>query len=365
MLTELKKLAQSGDPSQQAKAQLPLSGHVFEVKDKGASMSPFILDDAAFRIQLAKPSKTLPMAYAKVAAAFLAHRPPQDAEAHLQGLLAQLGDLHERPNVSRIDLFVDFVSSVDMESWGRQAWVTRANSVNAYSVAGAFSGWSIGVGGSMGCRLYNKSLEHAQNGKDYLLPLWAEAGRKEGETVWRLEFEFKRESLTLKGLSKLEQVLANLNGLWSYATTEWLKLTEPNPADSTRSRWPVHPLWSHLASVDWETQGGPLANSYPDTRAPSDERLFSTGLSTLVSYMAREHIDDLYQGNEQFITDLYRFHDAKSARLGMSFDEYITGKLASKRRLFNTDLNDPGLIERLEAERVRKATQQYRKDSGG
>ena len=34
----------------------------------------------------------------------------------------------------------------------------------------------------------------------------------------------------------------NLNGLWSYATTDWLRLTIPTPEDEPRSRWPVHPL---------------------------------------------------------------------------------------------------------------------------
>ena len=53
--------------------------------------------------------------------------------------------------------------------------------------------------------------------------------------VWRLEFELKREVLTQKGLSKLYQVLDHLDGLWSYATTEWLRLTLPSEDDKTRS----------------------------------------------------------------------------------------------------------------------------------
>ncbi len=60
---------------------------------------------------------------------------------------------------------------------------------------------------------------------------------------WRLEFEIKREVLTQKGLAKLSEVMYHLNGLWDYATTEWLRLTLPNADDKTRSRWPIHPLW--------------------------------------------------------------------------------------------------------------------------
>lgn len=68
--------------------------------------------------------------------------------------------------------------------------------------------------------------------------------------------------LTQKGLSKLTDVLANMNGLWSYATTEWLKLTIPNPEDKTRSRWAIHPLWSALSSLDWEASGGALKQRF-------------------------------------------------------------------------------------------------------
>ena len=77
--------------------------------------------------------------------------------------------------------------------------------------------------------------------------------------MWRLEFEFRREVLAQLQLDALPSVLEHLNGLWSYATTEWLKLCIPSEADKTRSRWPIHPLWMALASIDWETPGGPLS----------------------------------------------------------------------------------------------------------
>ena len=62
-LKELKQLAQSNEPGEVAKAQLPLAGHIFEVKEKGASLFPYILEDGAFRIQLSRPGHKAPMAY--------------------------------------------------------------------------------------------------------------------------------------------------------------------------------------------------------------------------------------------------------------------------------------------------------------
>lgn len=99
------------------------------------------------------------------------------------------------------------------------------------------------MGGVIGARLYDKLYELVTSHKGYLIPLWRDAGRLEGEPVWRLEFEFKRDFLSQKDLIPLKDTLANLNGLWSYATTEWLKLTIPNENDDTRARWPIHPMW--------------------------------------------------------------------------------------------------------------------------
>ena len=61
-LKVLKTLAQSQEPGLPAQAQYLVGAHIFEVKDKGAQIFPYVLEDGAFRIQLAKPSKTVPMA---------------------------------------------------------------------------------------------------------------------------------------------------------------------------------------------------------------------------------------------------------------------------------------------------------------
>ena len=105
-LKALKLLAQSTDPNEVAKAQLPLGKHVFEVKEKGASLFPYIIEDGAFRIQLSRPGHKAPMAYVKVSAALLAHVGPVEAEKRLYELLSQLGEIKESclHMASRMDL---------------------------------------------------------------------------------------------------------------------------------------------------------------------------------------------------------------------------------------------------------------------
>ena len=365
-LKELKQFAQSNDPAEVAKAQLPLAGHIFEVKEKGASLFPYILEDGAFRIQLSRPGHKAPMAYVKVSAKFLAHVGPVEAERQLYALLSELGDLKESANVSRIDLYVDFQSGFDMESWDRHAWVTRASSINSYAVSGQFSGWSVGLGGNISARLYNKLLEIVVSGKEWIIPLWQKAGWDASALVWRLEFEIKREVLTQKSLAKLAEVMNHLNGLWDYATTEWLRLTLPNADDKTRSRWPIHPLWLFVSAVDWESKGGPLAKRFSPSRSPNDDKLFQIGYSAILSYMAKHGFpaSELYEGCEDFLASAYAYHEQKALDLGLPFEDFITEKLALKHRQYNTAVNDPEQEAKRQAKALEDEAKAYRKASG-
>ena len=210
--------------------------------------------------------------------------------------------LTDSAHVSRLDLCADFVSNENMESWSREAWVTRGKNIAAYSLNEQFTGWTVGLGGVMAFRMYNKLLEVVESGRDDMFPLWQEAGWKQGESIWRVEFQFRREVMQQHGLINLDSVLGSLNGLWCYASTEWLRLTLPNPDDKTRSRWPIHPLWGYVSSVDWETNGGPLARSFKATRLPEDKRIFALGASSIASYMAKNGITDYQDGIEGYLT---------------------------------------------------------------
>jgi hypothetical protein len=197
---------------------------------------------------------------------------------------------------------------------------------------------------------------------NYLHDLWKATGWNGEDKVWRFEFQLKREVLTQKGLGKLTEVLDNLNGLWSYATTEWLRLTLPNEVDQTRSRWPIHPLWGYLSSVDWDTDGGPLSSRFNKARVPGDDWLCKNGFSTLISFMAREGIKDFEAGIQALRDTLYGYHERKSFYLGLSFDDYIHEKVAIKGRQFNSILNK---TEADEQARLNQLAREYRKQSEG
>ena len=340
-LSKLKLLARSDNQVQQAKAQYKIGDHLFEVKDKGTSMFAYILEDNAFRIQLSRPNKSVPMAYVKVSSEYLTYKTPADAEKSINNILTELGVLQSAANVSRIDLYVDFVSHQNMKAWTREAWVTRAGSVSAYAVNKQFTGWAIGMGGVIAARLYNKLFEITTSNKGYLIPLWQAAGRLEGEPVWRIEFEFKRDFLSQKDLIPLTDALANLNGLWSYATTEWLKLTIPNTNDDTRARWPIHPMWQQLATLDWETNDSPLKSRFDNQRIPNQEAVLDRAYSAFTTYMACNASDDPDTAIQQFYDALALHISDKANKFGLPVDEMIMSKVNYKARIFNTLNTNP------------------------
>ena len=109
-------------------------------------------------------------------------------------VLRRFGETDRRNVVSRIDLAADFSSPCVMDSWHRSAWVTRAVEIHSYAKDQQFTGWTVGMGGIIGARLYDKTREIAHSGKDWATELWRPAGWEPGQGVWRLEFEFKRDT---------------------------------------------------------------------------------------------------------------------------------------------------------------------------
>jgi len=358
-LIELKRLARSENPTEQAKAQYRIGDHLFEVKDKGSSMFAYVLEDNAFRISLSRPKKAVPMAYVKISSEYLTYKTPEQVEAHLKDVLSHLGAVQSVANVSRIDLYLDFATHQAMDEWGNDAWVTHAGAINTYSIDRHFTGWAVGLGSVIAMRLYDKVTEIIKSQKNYLIPLWQQAGHQVGVPVWRLEFQFKRDFLKQKEIQQFDLCLANLGGLWSYATTEWLKLTVPNEADQTRSRWPIHPLWAVLASVDWESNESPLKSRFKNDRAPSEEASLDRGFSGLTTWMAIHGLDDHVEALHRYTSALSRHIYAIADRMGVPVDEFIVGKVAFKARQFNTMNNN--LIE----EDLDYLAEAYRRASDG
>lgn len=361
-LDRLKELAQAETDAERALAQLPIGSHVFEVKAKGNQRFPYVLQDGCFHISVGR-SKSLPLAYVQISSDYLAHAGIPAAVDALGFVVRSLGKIKEgveEPNVSRADLFVDFSSSLAMNSWDHEAWVTRAHEIVPYYNRRQFTGWMIGRNGAIQSALYNKLLEiFRKNHKAYLLELWREAGWNGDCQVWRQEFRFHREGLKELGILTPSQLLGSLGGLWRYAMQNWLRLTIPNPEDENQTRWPTHPLWAGLAQVPWETEG-PALKRFRNARLPGKERLFRAGIGYLSSFMAREGIEDFGEGLGEYLTQSRRYFDGEGRRRSKGFEGQLKEKLAVKARQYNTRRNvgydrELSRLAKAQAEAYRKA----------
>jgi len=167
------------------------------------------------------------------------------------------------------------------------------------------------------------------------------------------------------GLGDFHSVMANLNGLWSYALTDWLKLTIPNPSDHTRSRWPVHPLWVALASIDWETTGGPLLREYPQNDAPRFERIWALCFRAAVSFMAKTGCNELHTALNEVSEQTIGHIDKIAYILGVDFDKYVREKVELKRREYGTAHNGKPEVEPKSQADIDRDAARYRRASDG
>ena len=231
-LRNLKALAQSPDPREQSKAQLKLFDHIFEVQSRGKGKFKYVIADGWFYIQIAgQNAKTIPMAYVQISSELLTLIGLDEAIKLLKPIINTIGK-PLAPHVSRIDPCVDFVCPIKMDSWKNEAWVTRAENIETYYINGQFSGWSIGRGGNIVLRLYNKTLELKKSKKDYLKPIWISAGWNGIDDIWRLEFQIRGQAVSEPNFRKLHIILTLLSSLWDYCIKDYCRLTIPNLSDS-------------------------------------------------------------------------------------------------------------------------------------
>lgn len=107
--------------------------------------------------------------------------------------------------------------------------------------------FTIGKKGSLEIQIYDKLTEIREaSGKEWMLDVWADYGYQppgEPSDVWRLEVRMSGDWLKSRTEKDPEKFL---NLMWQLIAEglQSRRLTVPQGADSNRSRWPVHPLWS-------------------------------------------------------------------------------------------------------------------------
>lgn len=334
-LNELKKFAQSDSEFLQARAQARIGPYLFQVLDHGKKKRcPYILDNSDVRLEIGRGGG-VPMVHAQIKNQFLLESGADRALEAVRFVAGSLGRIDGREKVSRADLCIDFAPCQPLHQWSNDAWISRAKRRTPHYEGDRFTGWSIGKG-DMSARLYDKLFELLTvSRKDYLLVLWRQHGWQESEPVWRLEFQFRRAVLKEMKVSNIDELLANLPGLWAYATQKWLLLKQPTDTDTNPTRWPLHLLWQLLQGASFGNQRQPALSRTRSASLPSDEWLFTNGMGAFSSYMAREGITDMMEAFPRFFADACDYHEKQ----GISAERYLEGKARLKGRKFGTIFN--------------------------
>jgi hypothetical protein len=337
LLERLKEQAQSYDPELRALAQYPSHDWIFEVSGKGARLFSYILTDSRYRIELARPSATLPLAHVQVSSAALAAYGVAKCVADLLLVLGDLAEIQGDPVVSRADLFVDVTTSCDLTRLEDEQWVTRAHSKARYSVQGQRSGYVIGRGGDISLRLYDKTLEILGSGKDHCKRQWRQRGWDGDSTVWRVEAQVRRNALHQFAIRSLDQLNGRIGELWRYVVEQWCRLVVPNPGDQTPKRWPTHPFWLAIAEApDFHTVVPVGRRLLRRSKAPADWFMARAFLSVVTSFMASYEIFDTAWALEDLVAMTEIAFKYREEEGGVPLPRYIAQQVALKTRAYGT-----------------------------
>ncbi|HEC73013.1 MAG TPA: hypothetical protein ENI26_01425 [Methylophaga aminisulfidivorans] len=336
----MKSLAQSDISERVALAQIELADQLFKVHERGSKLFSFVIQNNSYRISLAKlGALRAPLAYVQISSELLTKKPLLDIVTELSTIINLLGNVSEEAAISRVDLCADFTTDYHLFDIEDSDWVTRADDIQNHSNKRRYTGTTIGAGGDVSARLYNKTVEMQKKPRLYLQDLHRLMGWDEKRDIWRLEFQFKRDFLRELDIRYVSDLESSLAGLWQYATVKWLRHTIPNDFDSTQSRWPVSEWWLSMQTADWG-EGEALSRKPLDKgHIPSDRTLFVNGISGFTSFMAREGVLDPYEAITAYLSAAKQYHDNREHITGLGFFDYISQKVALKMREFGTHKN--------------------------
>jgi hypothetical protein len=334
-LEERKRKAQSDDEMEQVFARMSIDDHAFEVMDRGAKGFSFILVDNWYRIQVSgSRRKVLPVIYVKISSKLLTGYGPERSVSKLRKIVERLLVEIEGETISRVDIFADFTTDVELDKIEDISWVTRAKNHAYYRQCGSFTGMSIGLGGVISARIYDKTLEIGVSYKYYLREIWEKQGWDTLQKVWRLEFQLKRECLKEMSINTYDDLMDKANGLWVYCTSDWLRLAVKDDTIN-RTRWKTNPMWEKIQGV--RINNGKFTGILREvnkSRIPSDKTIFQNGMGYLTSFAAKEGFENV---NNETVINFLDIGKKYLKELTNGRDEdYLKTKISNKKKKYNT-----------------------------
>ncbi len=333
-LEEKKKLAQSDDEVDQAMSRMVIGDHFFDVMGSGVRYYPIIMVDNWYRIQVSvSKAKKMPEIYVKISSELLNCHGADSSMVMLRKVVRRLLVKIEEETVSRVDLFVDFTTDVELENIENVSWVTRAKKLAKYWDGSSLTGMSIGLGGDISARIYDKTKEIDISHKTYIKEIWEKRGWDTLQKVWRLEFQLKRMCLKEMSVNTYLNLMVKANGLWNYCTGDWLRLAV-NDDTVNRSRWMTNPMWKKIQGVRInEGNFVSIIREVDKSREPSDKTIFQNGMGYLTSFAAKEGFDNINCDTVISFLDIGKEY-LKECTQG-KVDDYLKKKIRNKKKKYN------------------------------
>lgn len=292
---EALKAAAQRTPLGEALPTWRCAGLAFTVSPRASQRGQYLLEaDGAMAVSVNPYApKGLPTVSLELRALRLWQHGADNAAAEAEEVAGVL-TLGEHPDiqVSRIDVTCDWQGwQPGVEDLPR--FTSRARDDSSHRVLRHFTGWTFGRS-AVRARIYDKTAEIVGTDKADWMPLrWAQhPAYDEGQAVWRLEGQVRREALReLQGkvpeadalFKRWSDCRKGLASLWDYLWGEWLSLRLPRTG---RQRRRLDPRWASLVSqADWH-EWDDVASSVPLARVAAEAR-FRRTLDQLCAYLAR------------------------------------------------------------------------------
>lgn len=179
----------------------------------------------------------------------------------------------------------------------------------------------------------NAWLSSVKSEKLFFKELWQQNGWDGESSVWRLEFQLRREALKTCQSLDPDFIVELFNSLWRYHTTQWLSLCDINPNDSNRSRWPLAAEWQALSKAKFTPHAVEDIQRLNFECVPSDETLFVGATGYLTSFMVKYEYASFAEALTAFEGHA-RSYFKSAENKHISFDAYVEKKVAEKQVKF-------------------------------
>jgi hypothetical protein len=340
LLAEVQRRARANEDV--APVSFPVTEEAFECRPYGWRGYTYWLSSPDYEVMAGRSAK-FPAVLVQTHSAFLHSVGIDPALDQVERLLRlDLIDGAFKQGVSRIDVHADLqgwdLCTADLDRFVGYGRHRAAFDRQLFQSGSRLDGFQFGKDALL-ARLYDKTAEIRKHGVSWLPDLWGD-DYVPGSTVWRLEFQFRREALTEFHFKTADEVIASVQDLWHYGTVKWLSLHVPTK-DRRRRRWPIDPAWKEIQAVRIApTMTGVVRRRIEQA---SELRLVQgiQGYATSLA-AARGH-----EGRDEAMKDIGSLIPHYLAERGLVFEDEVSRKRA--RRLSVTSWLDPAAASEREA----------------